>query len=47
MLHEYTAGAALSEYLIAWGGFNNSLLVNQISYALQMPDDNDRISSGI
>ena len=38
-LHEYTAGAALSEYLIAWGGFNNSLLVTQISYALQMPDE--------
>ena len=35
---EYTTGAALSEYLIAWGGFNNSLLVNQISYKLRNPD---------
>ena len=38
MLSEYTTGAALSEYLIAWGGFNNSLLVNQISYKLHNPD---------
>ena len=38
MLSEYTIGAALSEYLIAWGGFNNSLLVNQISYKTQNPD---------
>jgi len=37
-LHEYTTGGALSEYLIAWGGFNNSLLVNQISYKLRNPD---------
>ena len=37
--HEYTAGAALSEYLIAWGGFNNSLLVSNISYKLQNPDE--------
>jgi len=35
---EYTTGAALSEYLIAWGGFSNSLLVNQISYKLHNPD---------
>ena len=35
---EYTTGAALSEYLIAWGGLNNSLLVNQISYKLRNPD---------
>ena len=35
---EYTTGAALSEYLIAWGGFSNSLLVNQISYKTQNPD---------
>ena len=35
---EYTTGAALSEYLIAWGGFNNSLLVNQISYKIHNPD---------
>jgi hypothetical protein len=37
-LSEYTTGGALSEYLIAWGGFNNSLLVNQISYKLRNPD---------
>jgi hypothetical protein len=37
-LSEYTTGAALSEYLIAWGGFNNSLLVNQISYKIHNPD---------
>jgi hypothetical protein len=37
-LSEYTTGAALSEYLIAWGGFNNSLLVNQFSYKLRNPD---------
>jgi len=37
-LSEYTTGAALSEYLIAWGGFNNSLLVNQISFKLHNPD---------
>jgi hypothetical protein len=37
-LSEYTTGAVLSEYLIAWGGFNNSLLVNQISYKLHNPD---------
>ena len=37
-LSEYTTGAALSEYLIAWGGFNNSLLVNQVSYKLHNPD---------
>jgi hypothetical protein len=37
-LSEYTTGAALSEYLIAWGGFSNSLLVNQISYKLHNPD---------
>jgi hypothetical protein len=37
-LSEYTTGAALSEYLIAWGGFSNSLLVNQISYKIQNPD---------
>ena len=35
---EYTTGAVLSEYLIAWGGFSNSLLVNQISYKLHNPD---------
>lgn len=29
---EYSAGAALSEYMIAKGGFSNSLLVSQISY---------------
>ena len=34
----YSTGAILSEYLIAWGGFSNSLLVNQISYKLQNPD---------
>ena len=38
-LHEYTVGAALSEYLIAWGGFNNSLLVSNVSYKLQNPDE--------
>ena len=37
-LSEYTTGAVLSEYLIAWGGFNNSLLVNQVSYKLHNPD---------
>ena len=37
-LSEYTTGAALSEYLIAWGGFSNSLLVNQISFKLRNPD---------
>jgi len=37
-LSEYTTGAVLSEYLIAWGGFSNSLLVNQISYKLHNPD---------
>lgn len=37
-LSEYSTGAALSEYLIAWGGFNNSLLVNQISYKIHNPD---------
>ena len=37
-LSEYTTGAALSEYLIAWGGFSNSLLVNQISYKIHNPD---------
>ena len=37
-LSEYTTGAALSEYLIAWGGFNNSLLVNQISFKLRNND---------
>jgi uncharacterized coiled-coil protein SlyX len=37
-LSEYTTGAALSEYLIAWGGFNNSLLVNQISNKTRNPD---------
>ena len=31
-LSEYTTGAALSEYLIAKGGFANSLLVNQLSF---------------
>lgn len=31
VLSEYTTGAALSEYLIAWGGFNNSLLLNQVT----------------
>ena len=34
----YGIGAILSEYLIAWGGFSNSLLVNQISYKTQNPD---------
>lgn len=34
----YNTGAILSEYLIAWGGFSNSLLVNQISYKTQNPD---------
>jgi hypothetical protein len=34
----YGTGAILSEYLIAWGGFSNSLLVNQISYKTQNPD---------
>jgi hypothetical protein len=29
VLSHYTTGAALSEYLIAWGGFSNSLLLNQ------------------
>ena len=37
-LSEYTTGAALSEYLIAWGGFSNSLLVNQISNKTRNPD---------
>lgn len=31
VLSEYTTGAALSEYLIAWGGFSNSLLLNQVT----------------
>ncbi len=31
-LSEYTTGAALSEYLIAKGGFANSLIVNQLSF---------------
>jgi hypothetical protein len=31
-LSEYSTGAALAEYLIAKGGFANSLLVNQLSY---------------
>ena len=35
VLSEYTTGAALSEYLIAWGGFKNSILVPQI--ALKSP----------
>lgn len=30
-LSHYTTGAALSEYLIAWGGFSNSLLLNQVT----------------
>jgi hypothetical protein len=34
----YSTGAILSEYLIAWGGFSNSLLVQQISYKTQNPD---------
>jgi len=34
----YGTGAILSEYLIAWGGFSNSLLVNQISFKLRSPD---------
>ena len=33
----YNTGAILSEYLIAWGGFSNSLLVNQISFKLRTP----------
>ena len=37
-MSEYTTGAALSEYLIAWGGFSNSLLVNQIAFKIQNPD---------
>jgi hypothetical protein len=37
-LSEYTTGAALSEYLIAWGGFKKSLLVNQISFKLANRD---------
>gem|GEM_PF-3096518 len=32
ILSEYTTGAALTEYLIAKGGFANSLLVNQLSF---------------
>jgi len=31
-LSEYTTGAALTEYLIAKGGFANSLIVNQLSF---------------
>jgi hypothetical protein len=38
-LREYTAGGALSEYLIAWGGFDNSLLVTQLAYQSQIPDE--------
>ena len=34
----YGVGAILSEYLIAWGGFSNSLLVNQIAYKSNNPD---------
>ena len=34
----YGTGAILSEYLIAWGGFSNSLLVNQIAYKSNNPD---------
>ena len=34
----YSTGAILSEYLIAWGGFSNSLLVNQIAYKSNNPD---------
>ena len=34
----YGRGAILSEYLIAWGGFSNSSLVNQIAYKIQNPD---------
>ena len=37
-LSEYTTGAVLAEYLIAWGGFKNSLVVNQIAYKLHNPD---------
>ncbi len=37
-ISEYTTGAALSEYLIAWGGFKNSLLVSQIALRTQNPD---------
>ena len=37
-LSEYTTGAALAEYLIAWGGFKNSLVVNQVAYKLRNPD---------
>ena len=37
-MSEYTTGAALSEYLIAWGGFNKSLLVNQISFKIHNSD---------
>ena len=35
VLSEYYAGAALSEYLIAWGGLSNSLRIQQLSYASQ------------
>ena len=31
VLSEYSVGAALSEYLMAWGGFSNSLLLNQVT----------------
>ena len=34
----YTTGAALSEYLVAWGGFRNSLRVNQVAFELRNPD---------
>ncbi len=34
----YTTGAALSEYLVAWGGFKNTLRVNQVAFELRNPD---------
>ena len=42
-LREYTAGGALSEYLIAWGGFDNSLLVTQLAYKISQISDKSQI----
>jgi hypothetical protein len=42
-LREYTAGGALSEYLIAWGGFDNSLLVTQLAYKISQISDKSQV----
>ncbi len=34
----YTTGAALSEYLVAWGGFKNYLLVLEITFKIGKPE---------